>query len=82
MTEAEMCLRVDLYRALGRLSPQERQVVLLMAVFGLSQEETARVLRMSRWRCCRLFRETISALRVALALPGPGRTKESTKKPA
>ena len=81
MTENEICLRLDLYRALGQLSLQERQIVILMAVFELSQEETAEALGMSRWSCCRLFEETVWVLRDSLRGPRPAGPGKDTEKP-
>ena len=66
MTEAEMCLRVDLGRALGQLAEEERQAVVLIGVFGLTVREAAAVVGTSRMGCHRAFRRAAHQLRKAL----------------
>ncbi len=43
MTERQICLRLDVRRALDRLSAKQRRAVLAMALLGLTGAEYARV---------------------------------------
>ena len=63
LTEAQMCLRMDVQRALDRLGQRQRQVLLLIAVEGLSVRDTALITGMDRNACYRLFRRTRKLLR-------------------
>ena len=43
MTERQMCLRVDVQRALARLSQKQRRAVLVMGVLGFTGTEYGRI---------------------------------------
>jgi DNA-directed RNA polymerase specialized sigma24 family protein len=73
LTEAEMCLRVDLGRALGQLTDKERQAVVLIGVFGLTVREAAAVIGTSRMGCHRAFSRAADQLREALRVHRGGR---------
>jgi DNA-directed RNA polymerase specialized sigma24 family protein len=70
LTEAEMCLRVDVYRAIGRLNPRQRTIVLLVVVFDLTVREAAQVVGVSRSYCHCLLRRALARLRVLLRSHG------------
>ncbi len=67
LTENEMCLRVDMRRALLRLNSLERQVVVLISLGDLSIREAARMVTMSRTGCHRLYGLALEKLRRHLA---------------
>ena len=63
MTEHQICLRVDVRRALGELTEKQRHAVLAMGVLGLTQEEYARAVGISRQMAQKSFRRAGCILR-------------------
>jgi len=63
LTESQMCLRVDVQRALAELSEPQRRVMVLMAMEGLSVRDAAGMMGLERCTCHRLYRRTKMLLR-------------------
>jgi RNA polymerase sigma factor (sigma-70 family) len=58
-----MCLRVDVQRALARLSERQRRVVVLIGVGDLSVRDAAEMMGIDRNACHRLYARTRRLLR-------------------
>ena len=87
-TEAQMCLRVDVQKALAGLSEEERQVVWGTVVGGMTLDELGAALGCSRDRCFRASKRAVASLhrrlrpyRVPGGRPGQGRGEETRAKP-
>ena len=63
LTEAQMCLRVDVQRALRQFSEAQRQALMLIAVEGMSIRDAAHLMGMDRNTCFRLYRRARRLLR-------------------
>jgi len=78
LTEAQMCLRVDVQRALARLDPEDRLVVKTTLISGWTLDELSSVMGCSRDHCHWVSKRAVATLRRHLR-PYQGKTTASLR---
>jgi DNA-directed RNA polymerase specialized sigma24 family protein len=68
LTEAQICLRVDVQEALAQLGFEERTVLWLAGVCGWTMDEVGEMLGWSDDRCQRTWQRARTALRERLSV--------------
>jgi len=81
LTEAQMCLRMDVRRALHRLAEDRRSIVWLIAVEDFSVEEVAEMRGCSHDTILREYRAGLSRIKARLRDDDRPRKRPRTKRP-